>query len=887
MIFEIYSHKFPRMYASQGVAATTVRITEVHYPFTVTRGDLGVDPRDISHTLGCISDSWNLGPPQAIMAGQDPGGQPPDQRPPAYTGPFLFVNKNATNLRSRQREEVFAVRSHAMQIARRSRKPPAQSKSQERESQATPEIQKPETPATQSSIGSPPTESIPSIQDILEQQQRQFQRGQSSQSRRQSATHRFSGAPSPSSALPGAYPLPVSNLLPAEHAASLSQLVLAPSPTSISPGGLSDSGGAASAPDTFFNSVLQFWRLAFMSNFWPAHIYLNPTHRSVQFTDSWVRTMVINSPAMLHGLFSGALSYITNYLPPTDSTPMLWARAIHHHGKCLEETRVQLARPGISTEEALSLINGMTTFSFHCQDLESCQVHRAASMRLLQTLEEGLDSLHPVLKYLLILCDSLIASHVPKRPSIDVESWAPMSWEEEESLRPYDDIFDFDAESHEHTDIAVFLLGTGGQMSDFGEHLLELINWHREAIVASDLASTLINASQTVSPGIAVTSTGGGRDLADPIYTWLSLRQYALSCLCSMMTADLAEVDGTNSSLASQMRRVFHTCVLLATSYLCQFVLRRDMDAPCMAYIPYHHLRTQLELLMALMSQHRRTSPRPAGLGGGGRGPMSPIPTDGLLFLFFAGAVIEENDGPSRVQASHHAVRAGLSPSPVVGNPGDLIHERWFSVHFAMVSQKLGLDVWENAQRVLKRYVYTERVLDRFLQALVARRLEFLAALVAGVPTNTPTGGTGFFAGSRRPSPVGHGTSSSSRPPGHSLRSSLQIATQQGPHFRQPAMPLQMLPGSPSIAGQERFPESLALFGQTPVSLSASAPSVATDWWQDMGYGLGGEDDFSMDLDMQLSMGAGLENLPDLPPMQGEDDSDPEQSHGEQGSRRG
>ena len=132
--------------------------------------------------------------------------------------------------------------------------------------------------------------------------------------------------------------------------------------------------------------------------------------------------MVINNPALLHGLFAGALSYITNYLPLMDNTPLLWARAIHHYGKMSRETRIQLARPGVGAEQALILIHGMTNVSFHCQDLDSCQVHRTASIRLLHSVDGGLDSLQPVLKYILVLCDSLIASHVPKRPSLDVDS---------------------------------------------------------------------------------------------------------------------------------------------------------------------------------------------------------------------------------------------------------------------------------------------------------------------------------------------------------------------------------------------------------------------------------------------------------------------------------
>ncbi|KAJ9611314.1 hypothetical protein H2200_004498 [Cladophialophora chaetospira] len=812
------------------------------------------------------------------MAEQDPGGNPPDKRPPAYNGPFLFVNKNATNLKSKQREEVFAVRSHAMQIARRSRKPSsqAQSKSQEREKRTQAEAQSPESPPVQDTVGSPAAEALPSVQGILEQQAmgvRQYQqRQQSNSSRRQAMPHqpprRRLSLALPGGPTPG--PAPSSGLLPIDHAAALAQLTISASPSSMSPGGPGPSGLPS---DSFFNSVLHFWRLAYMSNFWPAHIYLNTSHKAVHFTDGWLRDMVINNPAMLHGLFAGALSYITNYLPPTENTPMLWARAIHHYGKCLEETRVELARPGIGTEQALSLVHGMTTFSFHCQDLESCQVHRTASMRLLQNLEGGLESVHPVLKYLLILVDSLIAGHVPKRPSIDLDSWSPKPWAEDVSLRPFDSMFGFDPQLSCRTDMTVFLLYSDPKMDDYSDDLLELINWHREALVANELAFNLTHTSPAGSPGITESGIGEVRDRADPIYTWLSLRQYTLSCLTSGMFADLLEDDNHEPSLSSQLHRTYHACVALATSYLFQFVMRRDMDAPCMAYIPYHHLRTQLELLLALMSQFRRTSISSATPGGPGRGAVNPIPTDGLLFLFFAGALGEEYDGPSRVRTAHSIARAGVIASPTLEHPSDLINERWFSVHFSMILQRLNVDTWENARSILKRFVYQERVLDHYLQFIVARKLEFLAALVGGVPGQVTPGGTGFFGGL--------GASSSSRPPGPSRRSSSQIPIQSAPIPRQQSMDMPMsmpmtLPGATSLLSPGQTYEGLPGFGHSAVSLSEAVPATAADWWQDIGYGYGGEEDFSMDLDMHLSMDA----LPDLH-MPGEDLGEHEEDHEE------
>jgi len=68
--------------------------------------------------------------------------------------------------------------------------------------------------------------------------------------------------------------------------------------------------------------------------------------------------------------------------------------------------------------------------------------------------------------------------------------------------------------------------------------------------------------------------------------------------------------------------------------------------------------------------------------------------------------------------------------------------------------------------------------------------------------------------------------------------------------------------GVPALSpGQASDP--LPLVGPPPALLSAAVPGAAADWWQDMGYDLGGEEEFSMDLDAHLNM-AGLDALPDL-----------------------
>ncbi|KEF52631.1 uncharacterized protein A1O9_11474 [Exophiala aquamarina CBS 119918] len=681
---------------------------------------------------------------------------PSSPRPPTYTGPFLFVNKNATNLRSRQRDEVFAVRSHAMQIARRSRKPSkveAGKSLNEKAAENVDLVQNKEgegpdqgqsTAATeQRAIG----QAQPALGSPIPRSQRPATgKSHPTGSRRNSGrlhVARTSSASGRSQPQAAAAQLTATTPLPAQILASIMHHAMGFGPSAplgnISPGPFS----AAALPiSSFFNSLLQFWRLGYMSNFWPATIAWDPAHDVPQLVDDWIRTSVSSSPAMLHGLFAGTLSFITNYLPTSAATPVLWARGMHHHGKCLEYTRSRLAMPGVSGEEALGMIHQSTTFSFHCGDFDASSVHRVASARILNTLEHGLESVHPVLKSLLILCDTLISTHKPKRPSLDIEFWAPGSWHDEEALRPFDESFDFDPSDYAQSDRELLVFTEpvyGPELEDPTVQLQGLVNLQREALCACDLAAQL--------------TEGDGVAIADPIYSWLALRQYALTCRCAGLYMDMVESEQEPHTIPVEvhLRRVLPSCILLATSYTFQLILRCSMQSPCISYIPFHHLRNRLTLMMTLMGEARRMQSE----------DMMHVPTETLLFLFFAGAVAEEIN--EQLLRSPPANPEPYGRVPSASAPASLLHIRWFSVHFSMVLQRLGLADWEAVQDILERFVYDRRTMDKHVQVLFGKRSEFLGVLSGGSAVDahrstnqveSPSGGAmlgGSFLGQQDP----------------------------------------------------------------------------------------------------------------------------------------
>lgn len=592
------------------------------------------------------------------------------------------------------------------------------------------------------------------------------------------------------------------------------QHVMGATPGVPAPGaGFSDPFSAAALPITsFFNSLLQFWRVEHLSNFWPASIYLSPSHPVPNLVDDWIRETVISNPAMLHGMFAGTLSFVSNFVPAGAATPVLWARGMHHHGKCLEFTRSRLTMPGVSNEEALGMIHQSTTFSFHCGDFDASTVHRIASARLLNTLERGLDSVHSVLKALLIHCDALLAMHVPKRPSLDVESWAPSSWHADDSLRPLDDLFSFDPSDYAQSDQSHFLFdhpmyGIDGE--DLTIQVQSMVNLQREALHASDLASTL--------------SASGAAPSADPIYTWLALRHYALVCRSASLYMDILDSEPPEPQavpLSLHLQRAFHGCVVLGTSYTFQYIMRHNRDNSNTNYIPFHHLRTRLTLLMTLMGEARRMQTNSIS-----------VPTQTLLFLFFAGAVAEEVSGHAPHPSSQPSHHGDTAPT---GTATNLLHVRWFSVHFAMILQRMGLNSWEAARAILEKYVYDEMAMDLYLHILVSKRSEFMAVL---------GGGSGGVGGSAPPAGATSGPSTASQgqrsAPIRSSSSHSQVSPVPTPGYQQVAPPRLASALSP-IAGQD----------------------FAAGFWEHMGLGLDssmefesmGDDDVGVDEEVDFTL---------------------------------
>jgi len=621
--------------------------------------------------------------------------QPPDQNPNPnqYTGSFLFVNKTAANIRYRGREEIFAVRSHCMQIARRSRRiaesstsAPVSRASAESAPGAREEVLTSIDPKGSGDDGDDDdeddgddTKDAPAASSRERQRRQRRERALARMTRRRTASvaeilrRRDRDVHSTRA------------LLGQQQAAEISQFIVPARPTTLLGNGNSDPFDAAAVPiQAFFNYLVQFWRAGYMSNFWPAHMASDPYHTVSQVIDHWIRAKVISNPAMLHGLFAGALSFTTNFLPQTAETPIFWARGVHHHGKCLELTRAQLAGL-VNSEDALSMIHQTTTYSFHCQDFETCRMHHIAMKRIIDGLG-GLTLLQPVVKALMILCDTVTASHGPRRPQFDVSHWAPGGWSEEAALRPFDALLQmhYDPRLYQRSDDALFLSN-----DPFFARLRVHLSLHREALAAEELAGVLTEQQK-------------GR--ADPIYEWFSLRQHALTCYSTQLYRDLVDLETPSSPL--HLQQVFQSCFCLATNYMFQFIIH-SATLIGMAYTPFYHLRTRLTLLLQLLAAQT--------------GPRLPY-EEALLWMFFVGACSEESQGPSRRAATRSAL--ALTAGPV-----HLVEDRWFSIYLALLVNRLGLTNWNEAQRILRRFLYREKVCDRLLQVLLAQKEDLLADL--------------------------------------------------------------------------------------------------------------------------------------------------------------
>jgi len=118
-------------------------------------------------------------------------------------------------------------------------------------------------------------------------------------------------------------------------------------------------------------------------------------------------------------------------------------------------------------------------------------------------------------------------------------------------------------------------------------------------------------------------------------------------------------------------------------------------------YIPVQHLRPQVEILLDYMTKRGMLPTSNPNLAARSIAPWVSH-HEPLLFFFFVGACAE--------QVSDEAGK----------RPELLVDARWHSTRFIEVAHLLGLRTWKEAQRVLKRFVYQEGVMGRFVEGLFA-----------------------------------------------------------------------------------------------------------------------------------------------------------------------
>ncbi|KIX02671.1 uncharacterized protein Z518_08613 [Rhinocladiella mackenziei CBS 650.93] len=204
---------------------------------------------------------------------------------------------------------------------------------------------------------------------------------------------------------------------------------------------------------------------------------------------------------------------------------------------------------------------------------------------------------------------------------------------------------------------------------------------HREFMAARSLAGKLLQGKRD--------------DAADEIFSWLHRRRLALSSWTMQLYCDIVETITPQTRMSRTVRRQLQACICLAVSYGMSFVYSFTLPLQkWLLYIPIQHLRSQVEILVQYMSKRGTlTSSSSSNEPRTSLSHHEPLP-----YLFLVGAC------------------AGQISDDAGKRPELLVDRRWHSTRFARISQLLGLRTWREAQKILKRFIYQEGVMDRFVE---------------------------------------------------------------------------------------------------------------------------------------------------------------------------
>ncbi|OAP61245.1 hypothetical protein AYL99_03446 [Fonsecaea erecta] len=457
-----------------------------------------------------------------------------------------------------------------------------------------------------------------------------------------------------------------------------------PNPLTLLGNGSSDPFAAAALPiNALDNNLIQFWELRFMRSLWPSGI---SAASSKAARSAWVEELreAIASQVQLHAMFAGASIYVSRIMHQSPLKSKILSTALRHKIACLSSLQglVNGRALGINTLKGAYLAAMM---HFFAGEFPESRTHSEA-VRLLVAEGGGLGQLPWTLVLRIVLMDNLSSHLFMRPPSFAIWEWDPGPWNQQ----PF-------ANSQRVLDVAraqsrdmPLLKGEAIFHKSLDSSLRHYLAGHREILLSRHIA-------QALNP-----NDGGGCDTnasdtktADAIQSWVHVRRYAVSAFCMLMYHDIVDRYSryTNMSARRRLEYELEKSLCLAFEYCQRTIFVFSWERIAM-YIPFHHLRAELTLVLQHLSELERLEEY----------------GEVLLYLFFVGAVAEELGDRFFTDESRDR---GLS-------------EGWFSRHMAALGGKIGVFEFENSKRLFQLFLYDAPVLDPVLETLLAKRDIFL-----------------------------------------------------------------------------------------------------------------------------------------------------------------
>lgn len=348
----------------------------------------------------------------------------------------------------------------------------------------------------------------------------------------------------------------------------LSDRRLWPNPRNVLQKGNSDPFSAAVLPITpTMSSLISVWRGVYLETVWP--VDAGATSRKPALL-SWRNDCqdTIANKARLHGLLMWTLMLQISSLPESPYRSELLLEYLVHKSGCLESLRGDLSQ-GVSHLTMVPALWHLTGAEFYAGDVRTATVHFSALKAMVESCG-GLGALSWAMQKLVIVADMTL-SQVKMGPLLfSVDQWDPGSIVPRLS----------------HAEAQVLALSPqlmGNSHYELPESVTDVFRDYRELLAVYELVDVIANNIRRTE-----------------LLCWAQLRQYALN---SRVTKRRIEI---NTESRATGTRTSELCACVAVDYFQQLIWHTRHKART-DHVPFHHPRPSFDDLLPnkdLVSPH-------------------------------------------------------------------------------------------------------------------------------------------------------------------------------------------------------------------------------------------------------------------------------------------